>query len=229
MDIGNRLKAARQKANFTQGEAAEALGVSRQTVSNWENNKTYPELSAVVNMSDLYELSLDELLKENTEYIRYINNSTQKKSFKLKLSIILEIIIFFAIWIFILVNYYVNPPEAYNRISYVIFTQYILFPIFILSFSIIVGIDENWGRYRWFLMPVFAYAGCFMDFCTFNVNSLLTKGDVFIGFAYMYLPMFAVSFIGIVLGIIIKGTFVKIKTRLKNGASRKVKDRETEN
>ena len=63
MDIGAKLKAARTAAGLTQEQAAAALGVSRQTISNWENAKTYPDIVSVVHMSDLYAVSLDHLLK----------------------------------------------------------------------------------------------------------------------------------------------------------------------
>ena len=45
MDIGVKIKDARLASNLTQEQVAEALGISRQTVSNWENGKTYPILS----------------------------------------------------------------------------------------------------------------------------------------------------------------------------------------
>ena len=67
MDIGTKIKDARIAAQLTQEQVAEALGVSRQTMSNWENNKTYPDIVSVIKMSDLYEISLDHLLKEKEE------------------------------------------------------------------------------------------------------------------------------------------------------------------
>ena len=67
MDIGTKIKEARLSAQLTQEQAAEQLGVSRQTISNWENNKTYPDIISVIKMSDLYEVSLDRLLKDKEE------------------------------------------------------------------------------------------------------------------------------------------------------------------
>ncbi len=67
MDIGKKIQEARLKAKLTQEQSAEALGVSRQTISNWENEKTYPDIISVVKMSDLYSISLDRLLKEERE------------------------------------------------------------------------------------------------------------------------------------------------------------------
>ena len=64
MDIGKKLRDARNAAKLTQESAAESLGVSRQTVSNWETGKTYPDIVSVIRMSGLYSVSLDCLLKE---------------------------------------------------------------------------------------------------------------------------------------------------------------------
>ena len=44
MEIGSKLKNARNEKGITQEQAAELLGVSRQTISNWENNKSYPDI-----------------------------------------------------------------------------------------------------------------------------------------------------------------------------------------
>ena len=53
MEIGTLIKAARKNSGLTQEQAAEALDVSRQTLSNWENGKTYPDIISVITMSDL--------------------------------------------------------------------------------------------------------------------------------------------------------------------------------
>ena len=80
MEIGSIIRNARNEANLSQEQAAEALGVSRQTVSNWETGKSYPDIISVINMSDLYSVSLDHLLKEETSmkqtYKEYLEEST---------------------------------------------------------------------------------------------------------------------------------------------------------
>ena len=81
MELFEKLKAARAQAGLTQEQAAEALLVSRQTVSNWETGKTYPDIVSVVKMSDLYGVSLDALLKEKEEvsdYVRYLGESCDR-------------------------------------------------------------------------------------------------------------------------------------------------------
>lgn len=63
MEIEKRLKDARAKSGLTQEQVAEKVMVSRQTISNWENGKSLPDIISIMNLSDLYQISLDELLK----------------------------------------------------------------------------------------------------------------------------------------------------------------------
>lgn len=69
MNIGEKIRAAREISGLTQMQAAERLLVSRQTVSNWENGKSLPDICSVVRMSELYGVSLDELLKGDREML----------------------------------------------------------------------------------------------------------------------------------------------------------------
>lgn len=98
MEIGKKLKAARLGAGLTQEQAAERLFVSRQTISNWENEKTYPDIVSVVKLSDLYSISLDELLKGDTKMLEHLEESTDivKSNQKLILAVITNIVIFLA-------------------------------------------------------------------------------------------------------------------------------------
>lgn len=78
MDLGQKLKDARSKAGLKQEELANQLQVSRQTISNWENNRSYPDIASVVKLSELYGLSLDELLKEDQAVIAHFENKAAK-------------------------------------------------------------------------------------------------------------------------------------------------------
>ena len=64
MEIGKKLKEARLNRDLTQEVIAEKLNVSRQTISNWENEKSYPDIISVIELSNLYSISLDDLLKQ---------------------------------------------------------------------------------------------------------------------------------------------------------------------
>lgn len=76
MKIGEKLKQARLNKKMTQEEVADKLYVSRQSISNWENNKTYPDIGNVSALSDLYEISLDELLKGSDNFMKHLEEST---------------------------------------------------------------------------------------------------------------------------------------------------------
>ena len=54
MKLGQKLKEARLNAGLKQEELAKQLGVSRQTISNWENDRSYPDLGSAVKLSNLY-------------------------------------------------------------------------------------------------------------------------------------------------------------------------------
>ena len=76
MEIGKKLRNARTRSGLTQEKAAEEIGVARQTSSNWENEKSYPDVVSVIRLSTLYSVSLDELLKGDEEMIDHLEEST---------------------------------------------------------------------------------------------------------------------------------------------------------
>lgn len=76
MEVGSKLKKARIDSKLTQEKVAEEIQVSRQTISNWENEKSYPDIISVIKLSDLYNISLDELLKGDSNMIKHLEEST---------------------------------------------------------------------------------------------------------------------------------------------------------
>ena len=65
MLLGEKLKETRQNKGISQSTVAEHLNISRQSISKWENNSSYPDLDNLVRLSEYYEISIDDLLKEN--------------------------------------------------------------------------------------------------------------------------------------------------------------------
>ena len=103
MDIGGKIKKSRTDAKITQEQAAQALGISRQTISNWENERSYPDIVSVLKMSDLYSVSLDYLLKGEgpmKDYLDYIEESTNTVKSKTRLSKLLVVLSYLVIWAF---------------------------------------------------------------------------------------------------------------------------------
>ncbi|BBD42775.1 helix-turn-helix transcriptional regulator [Streptococcus anginosus] len=104
MEIGKKLKKARQMSGLTQENVAEKLNVSRQTISNWETEKFYPDILYVLQLSDLYQVSLDELLKGYERMIQHLEDSTNvvKSNKKILLAFICNICLLFLFFIFII-------------------------------------------------------------------------------------------------------------------------------
>ncbi len=63
MDIGNQIKTRREAMGLSQEQLAEKLYVSRQTISNWERDKTYPDVQSLLMLSILFDTSIDTLVK----------------------------------------------------------------------------------------------------------------------------------------------------------------------
>lgn len=69
MSLGSKIKENRTKLNLTQQELASQIHVSRQTISNWEVERSYPDIESLILLSDMFGLSLDKLLREDVEMI----------------------------------------------------------------------------------------------------------------------------------------------------------------
>lgn len=94
MNIGKRLKDARIESGYTQEQVAEQLDVSRQTISSWENGRTFPDIVSVVSLSDIYDVSLDALIKGDEKMLEHLEESTNivKSNKKLLFAIIANIL-----------------------------------------------------------------------------------------------------------------------------------------
>ena len=74
MQLGQTIVKIRKEHGLTQEEFAKKFNVTRQTVSNWENEKSYPDLLTLVKISDMFGYSLDTILKENSDMTEKMNH-----------------------------------------------------------------------------------------------------------------------------------------------------------
>lgn len=179
MDIGSKIREARLAAGLTQEQAAEALGVSRQTMSNWENNKTYPDIVSVIRMSDLYAVSLDSLLKEQEKepspmpnYMDYLEESTNTVKSREKLSKIILIVTYLGIWALSLLSFWLFL-EPTDGALYTIAVQWFLLPVATLVISLLIGKNGFWGRKMW--LATLAYGVMYMlaDYASFPALNMV--------------------------------------------------------
>lgn len=79
MELGNTIKTLRQNMGLSQEELADAVYVTRQTVSNWENDKSYPDIKSLLLLANFFGVSLDILVKGDVEKMKEITKKDIKK------------------------------------------------------------------------------------------------------------------------------------------------------
>ncbi len=91
MNLGKQIKNHREMKELSQEELAEKIYVSRQTISNWENEKSYPDIHNILMLSVLFDVSLDELVKGDIDTMKkqIANNSFTRWAWVMLISMIL--------------------------------------------------------------------------------------------------------------------------------------------
>ncbi|MBI9013075.1 MAG: helix-turn-helix transcriptional regulator [Clostridiales bacterium] len=82
MEIGKQIKKLRTHLAFSQDDLAMRVYVSRQTISNWENNRNYPDVKSLLLLSSLFNVSLDQLVKGDVEEMKNLINAEEKELFR---------------------------------------------------------------------------------------------------------------------------------------------------
>jgi bacteriophage CI repressor helix-turn-helix domain len=215
VDIGGKIKKSRTDAKITQEQAAQALGISRQTISNWENERSYPDIVSVLKMSDLYSVSLDYLLKGEgpmKDYLDYIEESTNTVKSKTRLSKLLLVLSYLVIWAFnIMASWRFSAGSITEAQAGGV--QWLMLPAVTIILSLLIGKNNYWGKHKWlapigfglmFMLSVYASYGM-RESLNFNRVDLQTLSFFFIG-------MIA-SMIGLALG---HALFADEKSKVKS-------------
>ncbi len=206
MDIGAKIKKARTDVNLTQEQVAESLGVSRQTISNWENGRTYPDIISVVKLSDLYHISLDHLLKEEkgmSEYLDYLGESTNTvRSNETKGTNIL-ICLWLSIWAGgILAFWFLNAGADAMGFSLMYF--WILLPVVTFVVSLLIGRENYWGIGKWYSAFFFGLLYMLAEYATFSAANMFSFGKINLPQFGMILGGGAISALGLAAGCLMR-------------------------
>ncbi|MCT4376192.1 helix-turn-helix domain-containing protein [Leuconostoc suionicum] len=86
MDISSILKKKRSDHKLTQEQLAEKIFVPTKTISNWENNKTTPDIDSLIILAQLFDLSLDNLLLKGSNIVENIKKQADIRSTKMYLN-----------------------------------------------------------------------------------------------------------------------------------------------
>ena len=211
MDIGTKIKNARISANLTQEQVAEALDVSRQTISNWENEKTYPDIVSVVKMSNLYNISLDHLLKEEkpmSNYLNYLDESTNTVKRKNKLSMLILFVTYLGIWAVSLIVFwfFINSSDA---MGYSIMYLWVLLPVTTFVISLLIGKNNYMGKWKWGSSIAFGIMYMLAEYATFSAANMITFDKINVPQFAMILIGAIISQVGLVVGALMRYTEFK--------------------
>ncbi|MDB6354724.1 helix-turn-helix transcriptional regulator, partial [Trichococcus sp. K1Tr] len=99
MNLGNKLKELRKEHNYSQQQLAEKLHVTAQAISKWENNKSVPDIINLVQLSEVYGITLDYLIKSDKQLQKKLSiNNIRLKVFNFfEVAFILVMILTFSI------------------------------------------------------------------------------------------------------------------------------------
>ena len=81
MNVGARIKKHREKQNISQDELALKIFVSRQTISNWETSKSYPDIKSLTMLSNIFHVTLDDFIKGDIEEMKKIVSKEKIEKF----------------------------------------------------------------------------------------------------------------------------------------------------
>ncbi|MEK5078833.1 helix-turn-helix transcriptional regulator [Solibacillus sp. FSL W7-1436] len=81
MIFSERLKKEREKRGWSQADLAEKIHVSRQSVSKWETGKNYPSIEVIIDLSDLFGITIDEMLRSDGELKEKVIRDSKKLAY----------------------------------------------------------------------------------------------------------------------------------------------------
>lgn len=82
MQIGEQIKEYRTQLNLSQEALAEKVYVTRQMITNWENNKSYPDINSLLRLGEVFDITMDQLLKGYLEMMKEKINAVDIQKMK---------------------------------------------------------------------------------------------------------------------------------------------------
>ena len=203
MELGRRITELRKANNLTQEGLAERCSVTRQTISNWENGKTYPDIVSVVKMSDLYNISLDCLLKEGqkvSDYVDYLDESTNTVKSKKRLSAVIVSAVYLSLWAVAILVFWLFTDAA-DAMGYSFAVLWIMLPALSFIVSFIVARDKLFGKARWAAPVVLGVMYMLAEYATFSAANMISFGKINAPAFEMIAVVAAISLLGMLTGM----------------------------
>ena len=134
MTLGEKIRTARKQEGLSQEQLSEKLGISRSSVAKWETDKGIPDISNLIALTDVFGLSLDELIKEDTTVKKkIIADSSAKKWHILVIMYLLAIVAY--------ITYFASCHD-------ILMIGFLIATLFMLFFELRIFIKEKIYRQK---------------------------------------------------------------------------------
>ena len=145
--------------------------MSRQTISNWENEKSYPDIISVIKMSECYDISLDYLLKGEQKmaaYYDYRKENTNVVKSNINRNKIITMLSYLLIWTFAMIVFWFFTSEG-DAMGYSLIFLGIILPVTTFIVSVIIGKNNFFGKGKWAFTLFFGAMYMFAEYGTFEM------------------------------------------------------------
>ncbi|WP_064505397.1 helix-turn-helix domain-containing protein [Companilactobacillus ginsenosidimutans] len=143
MRFGERLKQARKESGITQQQLSNKLNLSRQTISSWETGNSYPDIESLIQLSNYFDISLDVLIKDDTNVSDALSRNDISK--RLRLFIILLTVVnlmFFVVRI-------INSVGSLHVSDEMIISAFVIFNSAVLIMASIFQMNLMKMNFKW--------------------------------------------------------------------------------
>ena len=179
MDIGSNICSARVRAGLTQERAAERLLVSRQTISNWENNKTIPDALQIQSICSEYGVNAEWLINDKTVDVQEPKlGKRDDEPFSLGANTLIFLTIgYLGCWILCVLCFWLGGSSGAFALFYALVVLRILFPVATFVASVLLGFLNCYPLYRFFYIFGFGLMHSLLPYFTYSFANTILSGN----------------------------------------------------
>ena len=220
MDIGNNIRSARVRAGLTQEQAAERLLVSRQTISNWENNKTIPDALQIQSICTEYGVSAEWLINDKTVDVQESQlGERDDEPFSLGENTLKFLTLgYLGCWILCVLCFWLGGSSGAFALFYALLVLRILFPVATFVASVLLGFLNCYPLYRFFYIFGFGLMHSLLPYFTYSFANTILSGNLHALDIEQFFFGLCLSAVGILFGWVIR-FFSMLMTKWMNRSS----------
>ena len=179
MDIGSNIRSARVRAGLTQEQAAERLLVSRQTISNWENNKTIPDALQIQSICSEYGVNAEWLINDKTVDVQELQlEKCEDEPFSLGANTLKFLTIgYLGCWILCVLCFWLGGSSGAFALFYALVVLRIMFPVATFVASVLLGFLNCYPLYRFFYIFGFGLMHSLLPYFTYSFANTILSGN----------------------------------------------------